>query len=82
MLLLNLQPPPMEDTNENLEVVKEIIETMEVLDQTKTTELPGPHPPRCRKGDIYTDPKVFDNLDDNVIKVINSYDNGIAHNYH
>lgn len=66
---LEAQPPPMEDTNENLEVVKEIIETMEVLDQTKTTELPGPHPPRCRKADIYTDPQVFDNLDENVIQV-------------
>ena len=70
MLPIILQPPPMEDTNENLEVVKEIIETMEVLDQTKTTELPGPHPPSCRKADIYTDPQVFDNLDDNVIQVI------------
>ena len=59
----------MEDPQENLEVVKEIIETMEVLDQTKTAELPGPKPPSCRKGDIYTDPQVFDNLDENVFQV-------------
>ena len=59
----------MEDPKENLEVVKEIIETMEVLDQTKSTELPKPHPPRCRKDDIYTDPKVFDNLDEKVFQV-------------
>jgi hypothetical protein len=51
------------------EIVKEIIETMEVLEQTKKTELPGPHPPACRKNEIYTDPNVFDELDDKVIQV-------------
>jgi len=53
----------------NEEVVKEIIETMEVLEQTKKTELPPPHPPACRKNEIYTDPNVFDALDDKVIQV-------------
>ena len=67
--LLYIQPPEMEDPLENEEVVKEIIETMEVLEQTKKTELPPPHPPSCRKNEIYTDPRVFDKLDDNVIQV-------------
>ena len=70
-----LQPPPLEDPSENIEVVKEIIETMETLEQTKSTEMPGPHPPSCRKDDIYTDPRVFDNLDENVFKVQETFVN-------
>lgn len=54
---------------QNEEVVKEIIETMEVLEQTKKAELPPPHPPVCRKNEIYTDANVFDELDDKVIQV-------------
>lgn len=54
---------------QNEEVVKEIIETMEVLEQTKKAELPPPHPPNCRKNEIYTDPNVFDELDGKVIQV-------------
>ncbi|KAL4236037.1 hypothetical protein ACF0H5_004423 [Mactra antiquata] len=65
---LEAQPPPMVDP-QNEEVVKEIIETMEVLEQTKKAELPPPHPPACPKNEIYTDPNVFDELDDKVIQV-------------
>lgn len=65
---LEAQPETMVDP-QNEEVVKEIIETMEVLEQTKKTELPPPHPPTCRKNEIYTDPNVFDELDDKVIQI-------------
>ncbi|KAH3848756.1 hypothetical protein DPMN_091136, partial [Dreissena polymorpha] len=65
---LEAQPAIMVDP-QNEEVVKEIIETMEVLEQTKKTELPAPHPPACRKNEIYTDPNVFDALDEKVIQV-------------
>ena len=33
------------------------------------TELPPPHAPRCRKRDLYTDPSVFAELDEDVIRV-------------
>ena len=33
------------------------------------TELPAPHPPRCRKRDLYTDPSIFAELDEDVIRV-------------
>ena len=36
------------------------------------TELPVPHPPRCRKRDLYTDPIVFKDLDEEVFKVSNT----------
>lgn len=62
-------PASMGDPTANTDVVKEIIETMEVLEQTKKEELPPPHPPACRKEEIYTDPQVFDALDDKVIQV-------------
>ncbi|WAR24738.1 HIL-like protein [Mya arenaria] len=65
---LEAQPPTMVDP-QNEEIVKEIIETMEVLEQPKKSELPAPHPPACRKTEIYTDPNVFDELDDKVIQV-------------
>lgn len=65
---LEAQPEAMLDP-QNEEVVKEIIETMEVLEQTKKTEIPSPHPPACRKNEIYTDPNVFDELDNKVIQI-------------
>ena len=33
------------------------------------SELPPPHPPTCRKRDLYEDPIVFDELDKDVIRV-------------
>ncbi|KAK2156530.1 hypothetical protein LSH36_211g04058 [Paralvinella palmiformis] len=36
---------------------------------TLPTELPDPHPPKCRKRDLYTDPSVFKELDEDVFKV-------------
>ena len=67
-IICRFQPQNLVDP-QNEEVVKEIIETMEVLEQTKKAELPPPHPPGVRKTEIYTDPNVFDELDDKVIQV-------------
>lgn len=36
------------------------------------TELPDPHPPACRKRDLYYDPSVFKELDEDVFKVAES----------
>ena len=33
------------------------------------TERPDPHPPRIRKRDLYVDPAVFAELDEDVFKV-------------
>lgn len=34
-----------------------------------SSEPPSPHPPSCRKSEIYTNPSVFKDIDDHVIKV-------------
>ncbi|XP_014769685.1 hillarin [Octopus bimaculoides] len=34
-----------------------------------SSEPPSPHPPSCRKSEIYTDPSVFKDIDDHVIKI-------------
>lgn len=55
-------------TNGHAPEPEQIEEALEALEIT-TTELPPPHPPSCRKKDIYTDVSVFNELDEQVIKV-------------
>ena len=54
---------------------EELEEALEALEITPVgpTELPPPHPPSCRKKELYEDVKVFQDVDDQTIKVICHY---------
>lgn len=47
------------------EVIENVLEALEIT----TTELPPPHPPSCRKQDLFADASVFNKIDEHVIKV-------------
>ncbi|KAL5021542.1 hypothetical protein ScPMuIL_000697 [Solemya velum] len=47
----------------------ELIEELTALEMHDIKQLPPPYPPSCRKKDLYTDTKVFKELDEHVIKV-------------
>ena len=57
-----------EEINKNPELLEEAMAAIEL-----NTERPDPHPPRIRKRDLYVDPQVFAELDEDVFKVIFSY---------
>lgn len=50
------------------DVIDDVLEALNL--ETITTELPPPHPPSCRKKDLFADASVFKDIDDQVIKVI------------
>jgi len=58
---LQKNAPEIEDQEEFLKVAKEVL--------TLPTELPEPHAPQGRKRDIYHDPDVFKELDEDVFQV-------------
>ena len=58
---LQQNAPEIEDQEEFLEIAKAAI--------MLPAELPEAHPPRGRKRDLYHDPSVFNELDDDVVKV-------------
>lgn len=47
------------------ELVEEVIEALGL----PSSDLPSPHPPSCRKKDLYEDVNIFSELDEDVIKV-------------
>jgi len=54
-------------TGETEEMIEEAIAAISI-----PSELPDPHPPHIRKRDLYTDPAVFTELDEDVFKVAES----------
>ena len=61
VLFLQQNAPEIENQEEFLEVARAAL--------MLPTELPEPHAPRGRKRDLYHDPSVFDELDNDVVMV-------------
>ncbi|XP_041357977.1 hillarin-like isoform X2 [Gigantopelta aegis] len=59
---------PKENGTNEPETVK-MVELLEVLQAPAVVQPPSPHPPSCRKKDLYRDASIFSDIDDQVIKV-------------
>lgn len=55
-------------TNGDTEEIEEAMEALEII-PVAPTEIPSPHPPSCRKKDLYVDPSQFNDIDEQTIKV-------------
>lgn len=55
-------------TNGDTEEIEEALEALEII-PVAPTEIPSPHPPSCRKKDLYVDPSQFNDIDEQTIKV-------------
>lgn len=49
------------------DAIEDVLEALNI--EPITTELPPPHPPSCRKKDLFSDASVFKDIDDQVIQV-------------
>ncbi|XP_052102140.1 hillarin-like isoform X1 [Mytilus californianus] len=49
------------------DVIENVMEALNL--EVTTTELPPPHPPSCRKKDLFSDVSVFNDIDNQVIQV-------------
>ncbi len=56
------------ELDESIDSAVELEAAMAAL-SLPSKELPPPHPPTCRKRDLYLDPSVFEELDEHVFKV-------------
>ncbi|XP_062569773.1 hillarin-like [Saccostrea cucullata] len=54
--------------NGETEEIEEAMEALEII-PVAPTEIPSPHPPSCRKKDLYVDPSQFNDIDEQTIKV-------------
>lgn len=58
-------------TNGETEEIEEALEALEII-PVAPAEIPSPHPPSCRKKDLYVDPSQFNDIDEQTIKVCKS----------